>query len=164
MRSQSVAALFMAILGGMLPACGGDPLGDLKRAERFTLYSVLSGPFPPGTVLPPQREWFHGHPVLGQIEIITPEAKKSIVDALDKAVKPVDGMLPKCFEPRHGIRVSRLGMDVDYLICFECYQARKFSFLQFYETLSTNDSPQKTLNVHLKRAGIPLDPSMKGDI
>jgi len=165
MRIQSMAATFIAILGGTLSACGGGALDDLKRTEKFTLYSVVSGPLPPGTALPFAGEMFHGHPVLGRVEVVSPEAKKEIVDALDKGVRAAGGgMFPKCFDPRHGIRVTRLVGDVDYLICFECSQVRKFLFLGFYGTLSTSNSAQKTLNVHLRRAGVPLDPSMKGEI
>jgi hypothetical protein len=29
----------------------------------------------------------------------------------------------KCFDPRHGIRVTRGGVTVDFVICFQCFQA-----------------------------------------
>ena len=167
MHIRLAAPWYLLLVIPALSACGGDPISDLRSAESITLFSIVSSP-PPGVVLPTIGERFRGYAVLGKMDISNAEAKKSIVDALHQAILPGDEPRPRCFEPRHGIRVKQLGMSTDLLICFECRKIQTFGLLSFipfiYSEISVEAKPQKVLNAHLRKVGIPLDPSMKGDI
>ena len=150
----------------LLSGCSGDSLTELKEAKGFTLYSILAAPQPlsPAKPIPTTQETFHGWRVIGKTEVVDPQKRKAIIDGLQAAVRKPDGDMPRCFEPRHAIRVKQYGLTVDYLICFECSRVHKYWFWEFHDVLSTRNQPQKTLNFYLKEAGIALDPAMKGEI
>jgi hypothetical protein len=165
MRVNLTSVVFLILVTSTLSSCGGNAIEDMRSVETFTLYSVLGEPAPPETALPNTGEWVHGFPVLGKVDISNAEAKKSIVDALHQGIPKTNSPQPKCFNPRHGIRIKRYGITTDHLICFECGQIRSFGPLSVYPLVSATDgTPQKILNSHLRKAGITLDPSMKGDI
>ena len=91
----------------------------LEQADHFELLS-LSPSYQHKVV----KGNFHGYRVLATAAINDPETRKKLVSAFKKAVAENGGIVAKCFNPRHGIRVSRNEKHEDFVICFECYQVR----------------------------------------
>jgi hypothetical protein len=136
--------------------CWPDPVAALDAAEQFTLYSVDGREFAPGKE-PKAEEKFHGHPVLGKVEVVDPDRRKEIVAALREGLASWDATPSKCFVPRHAIRAVARGRTVDYVICFECSQ------LEVHDggsrsVKTVGREPQEVFNRHLREAGVPLAP------
>ena len=62
----------------------------------------------------------------------------------------------RCFNPRHGIRVTSGGVTTDLLICFECKEAVVFRDGQRVADWTTGRSPQADFDEALRQAGVPL--------
>ncbi|MSR54937.1 MAG: hypothetical protein EXS09_16870 [Gemmataceae bacterium] len=63
------------------------------------------------------KDNFHGWKVLGKTTVKEEAARKSLL-AVTGTIGP--GYGAKCFEPRHGIRVTSGDTHIDLIICFEC--------------------------------------------
>ena len=144
-----------------LIGCESGSVQNLTTPDSLTLYSIDGRDFVPGTE-PKADEEFHGYPVLGKIDVKDPKSRREIIAAVKKGIADSDGMMAKCFWPRHAIRATENGKTIEYVICFECNQ------LQIYtdgtdELEPTTREPQVVLNKHLQDAKIPLAPGMVGD-
>src|SRR5688500_14809906 len=62
-------------------------------------------------------EVFHGHAVLGKVEVHDPERRAELWNDF-KASLTQEVNSVKCFDPRHGVRAVFAGRDQDYLVCF----------------------------------------------
>ena len=71
---------------------------------------------------------FHGYRVLGAAFISDVETRKKLVSAFEKAVAENEGIMAACFNPRHGMRVTRNKKQVDFVICFEKIKLDKCAF------------------------------------
>ncbi len=98
---------------------------------------------------------FHGFEILGRAEIVDSNERQELVEALKKGVTEGKKREPlACFDPRHGIRAVKSGINVDLVICFEC--------LTVMEVISTDrwfrisHKPNERFNEALKRANLPL--------
>jgi hypothetical protein len=93
----------------------------LEEADHFELLS-----------LDPHLQWkaakgdFYGYRVLGTAVIEDTETRKKLVSAFKRAVAENQGYEALCFNPRHGIRVTRKGKQVDFVICFQCAQVHVY--------------------------------------
>ena|SRR6267143_4083276 len=121
----------------------------LERADHFDLLS-----------LDPHPQWeaaegdFHRYKVLGTPIINDAETHKKIVSAFKRAVAENQGMVAACFNPRHGIRVTRNEKQADFVICFECAQVQVFgevhdSFLIASSARGLFDSVIRSSGIHL---------------
>ena len=61
----------------------------------------------------PSGEMFHGHTVLGQLQVDSVETQARLLDALQVGFEQGDGVA-KCLWPRHGVRMIRAGLTTDY--------------------------------------------------
>jgi hypothetical protein len=98
---------------------------------------------------------YHNHAVLGSTPITDPATRRRLNDALQAGVRQSDGTRMACFNPRHGIRVTRGGVVSEFVICFECRQVQVYrdgSKLYFL----TSNSPEKVFDEVLKSANVPL--------
>jgi hypothetical protein len=123
----------------------------LEKAERIELFSL--DPQEPDEV---PKDGFHGWRVLGKTAVKQAGARKRLVEALAKGVSQYKGGPAKCFNPRHGIRATRGGKTADFVICFECYQARVVVEGQREQTFLVSRSPTSVFNEILKKAGVSL--------
>ena len=130
----------------------------LEKARQFDLLSIGHDPSPKKPA-----EDFHGWPVLGKTTIKDPNTRKQLVAALEKGVEENKGDVMKCFNPRHGIRVTHGGMTADFVICFECFQAEVFVAGEKERRFLITDSPAPVFNQTLQQANVPLtrDPGKK---
>lgn len=128
--------------------------------QAMTLYSINGNEkLHEGDAAPSEgtetAEAFHDYPILGKLQIGTPEQRMHLMNQLTDAIKKSDGTMAKCFWPRHGIRVVDNEKTVDYLICFECLQFHVYEDGKDERKAITRD-PQEPWNRLLTAAGITL--------
>jgi hypothetical protein len=100
-------------------------LAILEQADHFELLSLN----PDYQQIPAEGD-FHGYRVLGTAVINDIETRKKLVFEFKKSVAENPGIVAACFNPRHGIRVTRKEKQVDFVICFECNQVHLFGAVQ----------------------------------
>jgi|GEM_PF-1129113 len=136
------------------------PVGDkvpehlltlLEKADQFELLSLN-----PERSKEKAADDFHGYKVLGKTTVKDAEVRKKLVAALKKGVEDNDGAAAGCFNPRHGIRVTRDGKTADFVICFECVFMKVYLGDKLEKGLRTTSSPKDTFDDVLKEAKIPL--------
>lgn len=121
-------SLLIVVLTTSAPAAPADRFQNLffasgqailQNSERLTLFSLSPhhGPLFSWRRLPPN---FHGYPILGSVEL-TGEAKSELLGKLYTAIAE-EASPARCFNPRHGIRATDGGGQIDLVICFECGQ------------------------------------------
>jgi hypothetical protein len=123
----------------------------LSTAETYELISLE----PDMRTATPSGVRYYNHGVLGSTSITDPATRRRLNDALQAGVRSSDGTVMACFNPRHGIRVTRGGVVSEFVVCFECRQVRVYRDGKTYHFL-TSDSPQKVFDAVLKSANVPL--------
>jgi hypothetical protein len=159
MRTRFAAPLVLLALFAVGPAARAEDKANkipddlravLEKADQFELLSLN-----PEEPKEKPKDGFHGWQVLGKTTVKDAETRKKLVAALGKGVKENDGTVARCFNPRHGIRVTHDGKTADFVICFECFQVKAFAGDKLQGFLVTN-SPQPTFDTVLKEAKVPL--------
>jgi len=123
----------------------------LENASQFELLSIGQDPSPKI-----RTEEFQGWPVIGKTTVNDPNARKRLIVALDKGIKENRGETMKCFNPRHGIRVTHDELTADFLICFECFQVMVYVTGEKEQRVLITDSPAPVFNQTLQQAKVPL--------
>ena len=123
----------------------------LENASQFELLSIGNDPSPKNPT-----EEFHRWPVIGKTTIKDPDTRKRLVAALEKGVEENKGDIMKCFNPRHGVRVTHDGMTADFVICFECFQVMVYVAGGKGQRFLITDSPAPVFNQTLQHAKVPL--------
>jgi hypothetical protein len=93
---------------------------------------------------------FPGYRVLGKVVVTDTETRKRLVSAFQRGVAENQGMVAACFNPRHGIRVTRNGRRADFVICFECAQVQLYGDVQAAFLISS--SPKALFDSVLRSA------------
>jgi hypothetical protein len=97
---------------------------------------------------------FHDYKVLARATVKEADARKAVVDAVNKGVAESDGSIAKCFEPRHGLHVVYDGKTYDFVICYQCTQIEVYADkADEPETVGTSAASRPALDAALKRAG-----------
>jgi|KBSMisStandDraft_5_1062788.scaffolds.fasta_scaffold204423_2 hypothetical protein len=126
----------------------------LEKPEQFELLSLDPNRYPNHR----PKEEFHGWRILGSMTVKDAESQNELVTALKKCVEENKGMAKSCFNPRHGIRVTRDGKTNDLAICFEC--ARVLAFERGKDEkpdlFFVTGSAQPLFNRTLMKRNIPL--------
>jgi len=120
----------------------------LEQADHFELLSLN-----PSYQQKAAEGDFHGHRVLGTAAINDDETRKKLVSTFKGAVAENQGIVAACFNPRHGIRVTRNEKHEDFVICFECNQVQVFGEVRG-EFLITG-SAQPLFDSVLHSSGVP---------
>jgi hypothetical protein len=123
----------------------------LEKAEAFELLSL--DPVEPKEKV---KDDFHGWKVLGKTTVKEAASRKQVVESFEKGVSEYKEGPAKCFNPRHGIRVTHEGKTADFVICFECAQTHVSVKGEKVETFLVSQSPADVFNEVLKKAGVPL--------
>jgi hypothetical protein len=117
-------------------------------------YEVLSlEPSPPS---PPSPDLFHGYRILGTTVVGDETTRRRLNDALRGGVRWVLADRPRCFTPRHGVRIVRGLESTDFVICFECAQVQMWRGAQKLADWPTDSSPQVIFDDVLRKASVPL--------
>lgn len=113
----SRAVLFvLASLGGAAGGCASLPSSALDVAESNTSFEVMT--LDPGQEGTGDQD-FHGHRILWRTIVTDPATQERIIDIVNSGVSYFASPA-KCFNPRHGVRLSRGKRTVDLVICYEC--------------------------------------------
>lgn len=121
----------------------------LEQADGFELLSLS-----PDYQQQAAKGDFHGYRVLGKAVVTDPETRKKLVSTFQRGVAENQGMIAACFNPRHGIRVTRNGKREDFVICFECAQVQAYGAVEAHFLISS--SPKALFDSMLRHAGISL--------
>lgn len=143
----AVAALLSTAscyLRNKIPTAAG---AMLEQADHFELLSLN----PHYNQRPAQGD-FHGYRIRGTAVIADRETRKKLISAFQQGVAENQGMIAACFNPRHGIRATRNGKQVDFVICFECAQVHSYGAVEAQFLISS--SPKSLFDSVLLRAGI----------
>jgi hypothetical protein len=127
-----------------MPVVAWRALGDANEYELLSLEPRLSGPD------------FYGHTILGGTKVVDAETREKLNRALRLGVRENNGEEMACFNPRHGIRVTRDGVTTDFVICFECRQVEVFRGGKQIAFFLISGSPQGVFDEVLKGANVPL--------
>jgi hypothetical protein len=128
----------------------------LLKGKGFELYSIYGGALRRNEKRPfPDAGEFLGWPIIGKVAITDAKQIQQLVDPFVTAGSCFgNASCPRamCFFPRHAIRVSYGGKNVDLLICFECAQVEASGV----EGFSVDGAPEALFDATLKKAGIQL--------
>ena len=105
-----------------------------------------------------EHETFHNWIVLGVVPVNDALIRTELLDTLNASIAENYGVAAACFNPRHGIRVERDGKTHEFVICFECAQARWYTDGETNKGFLTTMTPQPTFDRVLSEAGIELAP------
>ena len=145
-------ALFLTLVTAGMIGCGSsvgsktipaDAKTLLEQAERFELYSLDPDPSKRDESSP---NAFQRWKVLGSTTILNADTRKALVTALKKGVEENQGMVAACFNPRHGIRVTKGDKTADFVICFECYRAQVYFEKEKAQGFLVTRSPEPEFN------------------
>ena len=143
-----IVAVVLSLTTGNIPYRSARAL---HHADQYELYSLFPIATSGGT-----KPQFHGHNILGQISITDPAVRERLNTALEAGAK--DGNdAHLCFNPRHGIRVTRGGEVTDFVICFECHQVEIWRNQQRAGGFLTSGIPQAVFDEVLKKASVALN-------
>ena len=154
----SARKLPLASVIGIILLCGvvvwgsvPDPvMKSLQAADHYELLSL-----DPGHFSTPQPNSFHQFNVLGRTFITDPATRAKLNSALQVGARE-PGVPARCFNPRHGIRVTHAGHTTDLVICFECRQVKVYEDDQPVPGFLVSASPQVAFDAVLKASGVPL--------
>jgi hypothetical protein len=127
----------------------------LDKADKVELYSLEPEP-DEKAAKDPKATQFHGYLVLGKTTLGDANLKKAR-ESLELGIGM--GRVAKCFDPRHGIRVTKGEKTADMVICFRCGQ------IYFYDDPKKEERSdwasiakgiQPTFDEILKAAKVPL--------
>lgn len=146
-----VGICLVAVVVALWPRMPRAASDALATADQYELLSL-----DPGRPVAPSPDLYHGYRVLGQTEVADAATRERLNRALRGGVESVLANRPHCFNPRHGIRVTRAGQTMEFLICFECEQVQVWNGSQRVANWSTDSSPQPVFDDALRQANVPL--------
>ena len=155
-RTHLGLALLLLAANAPIQAQDKPTSKDLKPLfEKATAIDVYS--LDPGAddKQPDPKKGFHGWKILGKTAVRDATQRKKLIEALYNGIAASDGQAARCFNPRHGIRVTVDGKTVDVVLCFECLQAR-FVVGDASQIETTTSTPEKFFDEVLTKAGVPL--------
>ena len=118
---------------------------DPRTEGAFTLYR-LDGDRYPGDPVPEGAVLLHGWPILQTCSITAVTTREDLFNALDDGIANRGSVPIDCFNPRHAIRVNNKGVNVDYLICFQCQNYEIWNDNKRIRGGMTSSSPKSTFN------------------
>ncbi len=146
---------FAALLLLLCCGCGKKPSATADAVDRFvvsgldslTLYSIH--PRTPDIdevgdeetyeklLAAATPKFFHGHPVLQTTATDKPDEIAALLKSVTRSMRTA-AFGAKCFDPRHGLRLTRGDTHLDLVICYECeyVQLWEGGVKQPYETIA----------------------------
>jgi hypothetical protein len=95
--------------------------------------------------------------VLGKLNVASAADRIAILDTIQKAKNP-DPTNVECFDPHHGVRLTRNGTSFDYVICFHCDQYDEYlDGLQVASQRQIGKTPESALDAYLQKARVPQE-------
>ena len=106
-----------------------------------------------------QPKEFERRKVIGKTVVSDANTRQRLLATINRGVaEAVDAKGPKCFDPRHAIRVTHDGKSFYILICFECNRVYTYVDEKLDRTLyfPISESPLVTFNSLLSERGLHL--------
>jgi len=135
--------------GDKMPADAAVALNEAPEWELFSLDPCIEED-------PDDSSRFHGWKILGSTQITDATTRQKLMQALVESVAANPGVTAACFAPRHGIRVQYKDQQHDFVVCFECYRAIRYTDDKRQAGFNPTDSPAEAFNRVLKAAEVPL--------
>lgn len=135
--------------GEKIPADAAAALRDALVWELFSLDPCIEED-------PDNASRFHGWKILGSTQIADAMTRQKLLQSLEASVAANPGIVAACFAPRYGLRVKYKDQQHDFVICFECYRAIRYTDDEQQDGFNPTDSPADDFNRVLKAAKIPL--------
>jgi hypothetical protein len=130
---------------------------DAPPIESMTLYSLkatMAGEENENGSNKAELETFHRYPVLGKVDVALAADRVAILDAIQKAKNP-DPTNVECFDPHHGVRLTRSGTTIDYVICFHCDKYDEYlDGLPVAGQWQIGDRAKSVLDAYLQKARV----------
>jgi hypothetical protein len=138
-----------------------DPLlAALDGSERVEILA-LDPRLVDVATLPEGYVHFHGYLVLGRVGVDSPSDRDAIVNLVHRGVRFWGGGVALCFNPRHGLSVTKDGVTTDFVICFECSQIEVFVDGAQQEGRSTTDLFAGAVTDFYEARGLTIAPEEK---
>ena len=112
--AHSLELLMTELKGGLLPQFVHQ---GLSESDQMILYSLDPEN---RTDNLEKRPLFQGYPILGEFQVVSADDRRIIAQTVEGSVSAWDGSYMMCFEPRHGIRITKGSQRFELLVCFEC--------------------------------------------
>jgi hypothetical protein len=97
------------------------------------------------------------YPFHGKASVTDPVTRAALNEALERTATESKGWTAQCFEPHHGVRVTRAGVTTDFVICFKCLQVQVWQRGKQIAAFPTNDSAKPMFDQVLAHAGVKSD-------
>jgi hypothetical protein len=160
MKILSKAVILMTI--GICTASGFRYWNDVKQPTDFHVSSydifnhgekvVIYSLDPQQTGTSTVKDSFRDYPILAQAEVLDPNLQAELKSSLIKGINQ-NVVAAKCFNPRHGLRVSQGLKTVDVVICFECSRLEVYSTKRV-NTLTVSNSAEALFDRILRSSKI----------
>ena len=135
------------LMPNVVPAAAGEALEKADAVELLSLDPLRPKEEP--------KDGFHGWKVLGRTAPKDDATRRMLTADLRAAAGASEGSAAACFNPRHGLRVTRAGKTVDLVICFECLQVEVYEGEKDAGRFLITDAPQAAFDKVLRDAGVP---------
>jgi hypothetical protein len=124
-----------------------DAREALEKADQIELLSL-----DPKLPKEKPKDAFQGYEVLGRKLLKDRKDREKLVAAFEKGAKDNKGLSDRCFNPRHGLRVTHNKKTVEFVICFECLRVQVYVDGKRRQTddFLVTKSPQATFDRFLK--------------
>jgi hypothetical protein len=120
----------------------------LEQPDHFELLSL-----DPVLDLDASEGVFHRYRILGKADVTDLGTRRKLVSSFERAVAENKGYVAHCFNPRHGIHVTKGNKEADFVICFECSSVQTHGVIED-EFLVSNT--RETFNSVLQNYRVPL--------
>lgn len=151
MRPGPVALLFGLLLLTAASGCG--PRSPQPPPEALTLYAL--NPLREHYGASPKEGFLYGYRILGSTEISEPDRRAELMSALQRSIDESPGDRMRCFNPRHGLRVTDNGVVREYVICFQCFVIVVYRE-GARESVEISDYAAPIFNRFLTEEGLPI--------
>jgi len=157
---MKIRALVSAPVAVALAACTSsappDPLFDgLVGSQRMELFALH--PFPHELTDPtPPADDFHGYRILGRAAVADLAERNTLVALVRRGVEASDGSVAACFNPRHGLSITKDGHVTDLVICFECLSMNVYVDGVRAEARLTADTFTADVTAHFTANGLVI--------
>lgn len=172
---MGVFGLLLLILAG----CDSSGISrDVPAPEEMELISIDPHPKDPiysqekQKALDPEKYFrvndYLPCPILGRVKIEDEATRKEIMNLIQTGLNRTVTFRPKCFFPRHVVRVKNKGISADFVICLECYltriqdgDAKSFGIERRQGGFRLSEQEVARLSAPLVQAGIPIAPKLQ---
>jgi len=120
--SRIVAVGVIACACSQPSAIDADTFDAIEAAESMELFALHPYPHSEEGTPPDRGSSFHGYRILGRASLAAEDRVTELARLVIRGIRASDGRVAACFDPRHGIRVTGGGRQVDLVICYECLQ------------------------------------------